>query len=245
MKKVSVSEELLKHKIKTTREEDVVISEVYNILNQDLISEKKVLNNLQHYKESFEVLNEKQLDVFDVYKEETIRDIAIAYRLKFLDSKFFKGEIPYEALLKIKDLNQRYRKELKHFKILTTDNQFRKSIPASESANILLFASTDLGNYYLIHKWGAELPWYRKISSWPMRRFETLLASIALISLILAVSLPTRLIWLPQHADYWGTYRIGAFFHILIFNLGVTAYITFAFGKNFSSNTWRNLQDFH
>lgn len=245
MKKISVSEELLKRKIKTAKEEDAVISEVYNILNQDLLSDKKVLENLNHYKQSFEVLHEKELDVFEVYKPEIIKTIAINYRLKFLDSKHYKGEIPYEAVLKIKDLNIKFKKELKHFKILGSDEAFRKHQNSDETLSLLLFAATDLGNYFLIHKWGNELPWHRKILSWPMRRFETLLASIALISLILAVSLPTRLIWLPQHADYWGTYRLGAFFHILIFNLGVTAYITFAFGKNFSSNTWQNVQDFH
>ncbi len=245
MKKVSVPDELLKKKIKTTREEDLVISEVYTILNQDLVSETKVLNNLQHYKKRFEVLNENDLDVFHVYDNKTIKSIAIEYRLKFLDSKCFKGEIPYEAVLKIKDLNARHKKELKHFKILATEDQFRQNITELKSLSLLLFAPTDLGNYYLVHKWGQELPWHRKISSWPMRRFETLFASIAIISLLLAVSLPTRLIWLPQNADYWGTYRIGAFFHILIFNMGVTAYITFAFGKNFSSNNWKQLQDFN
>lgn len=245
MKKISVSEELLKRKIKTSKEEDAVISEVYSILQQDLLSDKKVLENLHHYKQSFEVLNEKELDVFEVYKLDTIKTIAIDYRLKFLDSKHFKGEIPYEAVLKIKDLNTTFKKDLKHFKILGKNEAFKKTEKPSEASSLLLFAATDLGNYYLIHKWGNELPWHRKILSWPMRRFETLLASIALISLILAVSLPTRLIWLPQHADYWGTYRIGAFFHILIFNLGVSAYITFTFGKNFSANTWQNVQDFH
>jgi hypothetical protein len=245
MKKISVSEELLKRKIKTSKEEDAVISEVYSILQQDLLSDKKVLENLHHYKQSFEVLNEKQLDVFEVYKLDTIKTIAIDYRLKFLDSKYFKGEIPYEAVLKIKDLNTKFKKDLKHFKILGKNEAFQKTVKPSDASSLLLFAATDLGNHYLIHKWGHELPWHRKILSWPMRRFETLLVSIALISLILAISLPTRLIWLPQHADYWGTYRIGAFFHILIFNLGVSAYITFAFGKNFSANTWQNVNDFH
>lgn len=242
MKPVSIADELKKKKIQTIRKEDLVLNEAYRILNQDLFHEKKILNNLTLYNKSFELTNEEDDHQLDIFHIDTIKEIAINYRLKFLDSQQYKKDIPYEAILKIKHHNSIYRKDLKNFKILAPVENFRKE---QADTSLILFAPTNHGNYCLIHKWGAELKWHRKLTSWPMRKFETLLASIALISLILAISLPTRLIWLPEHADYWGTYRIGAFFHILIFNMGISAYITFAFGKNFSSHTWKNVQDFH
>ncbi len=242
MRPISISEKLLEHKIKKGKSEDLVISEVYKILNNDLFQDKKVLENLTLYNRSFELVNEEDSDVFHVFSLDNIKQIAIEYRLKFLDSQHYKREIPYEAILKIKNLNNSQGKDIKNFKILAPVENFRKD---GNDVSLLLFAPTNHGNYCLIHKWGEELKWNRKLMSWPMKKFETLLFSVALISLILAVSLPTRLIWLPQHADYWGMYRVGAFFHILIFNMGITAYISFAFGKNFSSNTWNTVQDFH
>lgn len=242
MKPVSIANELLKRKITNYKQEEQVIHEVYKILNRDLFHEKKILQNLKLYNRSFELLDEEDVDDLSLFNTDTIKEIAIQYRLKFLDSQQYKKEIPYEAILKIKDLNAKYRKDIKHFKILAPVENFRTTEPDKA---LILFAPTNHGNYFMIHQWGEDLKWHRKLSSWPMKRFETLFATVALISLILAVSLPTRLIWLPEHSDYWGTYRIGAFFHILIFNMGVTAYITFAFGKNFSSNTWNQVQDFH
>jgi hypothetical protein len=241
MKGVSLDIELRKKKNKTSKREDQVISEVYRILNRDLFHEKNILDNLKLYNKSFELIDEEDVGNSDIFHTKTIKEIAIQYRLKFIDSQHYKKEIPYEAILKIKHLNSIYKKDLKNFKILAPPSDFHKNKPDS---SLLLFAPTYHGNYHLIHKWGNELKWYRKISSWPMRKFETLFITVAIISLIIAVSMPTRLIWLPEKADYWGAYRVGAFLHILIFNMGVTAYITFTFGRNFSSSNWNNNQDF-
>jgi hypothetical protein len=62
--------------------------------------------------------------------------------------------------------------------------------------------------------------------------------------LLLDLALPTRLITLDHSANYWSGYRAAAFFHLLIFNFGVTAYLTFAFAKNFSSSVWNRYTDF-
>ncbi|MDZ4663530.1 MAG: hypothetical protein SGJ15_01510 [Bacteroidota bacterium] len=233
--------ELLKRKIKHANQEDLVINEVHKILNKDLFHEKKVLSHLQLYNRSFELMNEDDADVLSIFSLADIKQICIAYRLRFIDSQHYKKEIPYEAILKIKDLNVKHRKDLKGFKILAPIKNFRAD---GKDDELLVFAPTDNGNYYLIHKWGNGLRKSRKLINWPMRRFETLVFTVALVSAILAVSLPTRLIWLPEHADYWGMYRAGAFFHILIFNMGFTAYLAFAFSNNLSTSSWDSANDF-
>jgi len=111
-KELLIANELLKRKIKFAKHEDVVIDEVYKILNKDLFHEKKVLSNLQLYNRSFEMINEDDVDILDVFDEKSIKEIAIKYRLRFIDSQFYKKEIPYEAVLKVKDLNAKYRKDL-------------------------------------------------------------------------------------------------------------------------------------
>ena len=238
MRKISISEQLHNKRINTAKQEDKIIDEVNKILNRDLFHEKKILNHLQLYNKSFELLDEEDDHGYDVFDTKTIKDIAINYRLRFVDSQHYKKDIPYEAVLKIKHLNSAFKKDLKGFKIMATSNSFKTK---NADQSVLIFAPTNHGNYCLIHQWGSDLKWNRKATSWPMKKFETLFCTIAFVSMILAISLPTRLIWLPEHSDYWGMYRVGAFMHILIFNMGFTTYAVFAFGKNFSSSNWKRI----
>jgi hypothetical protein len=239
-KELFIANELLKRKIRHSKQDDAVIEEVYKILNKDLFHEKKVLSNLQLYNRSFEMITEEDVDILDVFDEKGIKEIAIKYRLRFIDSQFYKKEIPYEAVLKVKDLNAKYRKDLKGFKILAPIESFRAD---GKDRELLLFAPTSDGNYYLIHKWGEALDKNRKFYFWHMRRFETLICAVLMLSALIAFSLPTRLIWLPEHSPWWGMYRLGALMHIFIFNMGFTAYLTFAFSNNLSSSSWNSPND--
>jgi len=226
---------------KTRKDDENLISEAKKILKQDLFMDKKILQNLPLYRSSFEVPDEENLDASDVFTLSEIKRIAVLYRLKFLDGNLYKSEIPYEALEKIQHLNNRFRKEIKDYKVLSTYESFKK---ADSKNNALLFVKTNYDNYYLIHNWGKALKEHRKLIFLPLRNFENLVATVVLATLIITVSLPTRLITLDHHADYWSGYRAAAFFHLLIFDFGVTVYFTFAFAKNFSNTVWNRLRDF-
>jgi hypothetical protein len=235
LSRINIKEELIKVRAKTRKEEDNLIDEVHRILNMSLVHESNILNNLKFYNKTFELLDDQELEGELIFKPEEIKSICTKYRLRFLDSKYFTGEIPLDAVLKIKTLNVAYSKDLKGFKILAGARTF-----AGKKANgpALLFIPTLNGNYYLACSWGKELHWFRQLSALPMRNFETLSLTIAFVTLIITLLLPTRLITLDKDATYWCGYRIATFFHILIFNSGVTAYFTFAFNKNFSGSNW-------
>lgn len=218
-----------------------MIQEVNRILHQDLYSEKNILSNLRNYNALFELVNEEEVDKTLVFKSSQIKEVAVKNRLKFLDSQSYKFEIPYEAVLKIEHLNLTQHKNLNGFKILSTSDFFKKEGITDSAA---LFAPTHLGNYYLIHQWGEDLKWNRKLLNWPLRNIENLFVSIVVATLIITLCLPTYLITLDRTATYWCGYRIGVFFHLLIFNLGVTTYIAFAFTKNLSSSIWNSDKDF-
>ncbi|MDO9000166.1 MAG: hypothetical protein Q7W45_10405 [Bacteroidota bacterium] len=241
MKDVNLNNELLKLKHKTRSKEDDLLQEANRILTQDLFSEKKILNNLKHYNNSFEIIDEEDVPSELIFKISEIKKIALNYRLKFIDSQYFKSEIPYEAILKIKDINSNYRKDIKGFKILGPIGSFKKG---ENLKNTILFAPTNYGNYYLIHNWGTPLKWHRKITSWPLKNFDNLFLSVIMYTLIITLSIPTPLITLDSTATYWSGYRAAAFMHLLIFHLGVTAYITFTFAKNLSSIAWNHFKDF-
>ena len=47
-----------------------------------------------------------------------IKSICIKHRLRFLESKLFKGDIPQEAILQIKRLEEKQGSEFKAFKVI-------------------------------------------------------------------------------------------------------------------------------
>jgi hypothetical protein len=238
---IDIKYELTRLRDRTHRAEDRLIDEANRILRKDLFAEKKILENLSHYNQTFEKLDEENLDEELVFTVSEIRQVAVTCRLKFLESKLFKPEIPYEAVLKIKKLNDEFHKDIKEFKILAPHECFMER---NVSLDAMIFAETNSGNYYLVHRWGRPLKWHRKLKYLPLRSFETLVVTLLVTTFIITMSLPTALITLDHKAGYWSGYRAAAFFHLLIFNFGVTAYITFAFAKNFSSSVWNRYKDF-
>ncbi len=240
-KRVDIEQELVKQRNKARQGENQLVFEASRILKQDLFSESNILGNLKEYNRISEVVNEEDVDSSLVFTTAEIKKLAIRFRLKFLESKIYKPEIPYEAVLKIKYHNDTFRKELKTFRILSSPQSFVKR--ESQDAT-LLFVKTNYDNYYLLHRWGNTIGRTRQAKFWPLRHFENLFITVLLFTLIVTLSLPTHLISLDPKAVYWSGYRAAAFFHLLIFNMGVTAYFTFAFSQNFSSSIWNSERDF-
>jgi hypothetical protein len=240
-KEVDIKRQLAQSREKNRKGGEMLLNEAQRILQQDLFTEEKILANLKQYNRAHEVLDEEALDDNLIFTLAEIKQVCVLYRLKFLESKVFKPEIPYEAVLRIKGLNEQFAKSIKEFRMLAMPESFAKQQAGGDA---LLFAKTNYGNYYLIHRWGKALPWHRKINYWPLRYFENLFLTVIAFTLILTLSLPIGLITLDPKADYWSGYRAAAFFHLLIFNMGVTAYVTFSFSKNFSSSIWNRERDF-
>ena len=238
---MNVEEQLLYQRDKLRNTEEFLLSEANRILKQDLFAEKNILENLKQYNKSVEVINEEDITQDSIFSLSEIKQTAVIYRLKFLESKLYKPEIPYEAILKIKYLDETFYKNLKNFYVLSAPKSF---IDKRNKDETLLFVKTNYDNYALVYHWGKKINNKRKLKFWPMRSFENLFSTVIVITLILTLSLPTFVITLDVKATYWSGYRVAAFFHLLIFNLGVTAFITFAFSKNFSSSIWNSEKDF-
>jgi len=211
------------------------LQEAEKVLIQSRLSDKNILDNLKFYKASFEFLDEEEIPAQKIFTIQQIKAIAIKLRLRFLPSQAFEGEIPYEAVLKIKDLNNAYRKELKHFKILGTKDFFADNNSTGQS---LLFAQTLYGNYYLIHAWGSSFRQRRKLVSFPLRNFEYFMLCVLLFTLAECLVIPDRYLSTDTRATYFSMYRAAAYFHMLILNAGLLVFLMFGFHLNFSENTW-------
>ena len=215
--------------------EDKLILEAKKVLIQSRLTEKNVLDNLKFYKSSYEFLDEEEVVVQKVFSLQQIRSTAIKLRLRFLPSQAFEGEIPYEAVLKIKDLNTVHRKELKHFKILSTKSFFSNH-DSTEQA--MLFAQTLYGNYYHIHTWGKTEEKNRKLKMFPLRNFETFGLCLLVFTLIETLLISNRYLSTDWRAGYFSMYRAAAFFHMLILNAGLLVFLLFGFNCNFSEHIW-------
>ncbi|MBK9285628.1 MAG: hypothetical protein IPM51_15105 [Sphingobacteriaceae bacterium] len=235
MGKLTGIEELAKIRTKRRKKEEELLQEVNKILISEQFTKKNVLNNLKNYQKLDEVINEDAMDRNRIYKESEIKELAIKYRLKFLNTQCYKFEFPDFIIQECNDLNIKFKKNLKGLKMLCTNSFLKKE---NETDCCMLFAKTDFGNYYLIGEWGKPFSNKRKYLSWPLKSIENMFVFLMLFTLIVTLILPTNLITLDRTATYWCGYRIGIYFHLLIFFSGFAIYFTFAFSKSISSMYW-------
>jgi hypothetical protein len=235
MKKgLDIEKELAGEKSHASKEEQLLL-EAKKILIQNQLSEKNILDNLKFYKTSFEFLDEEEITSEKIFSLQQIRSTAIKLRLRFLPSQAFDGEIPYEAVLKIKNLNHTYRKELKHFKVLSSKKFFSEN---NSTEQAVLFAQTLYDNYYPIHTWGTAFAKSRKVKFFLLRNFEAFAGCLLLFTLIECLLIPNKYLSTDWRATYFSMYRAAAYFHLLILNAGLLIFLLFGFNCNFSAQIW-------
>jgi len=133
-----------------------IMDQVHRIFEQDRLRENKILHTLQRSDE--EQINAFDLDLLDsnrIFHESQIKKICIDYRLRFLDSRFFKGKYPQAAVDEIKFLENKHHISLEGFKIIAPSKMF----VLYKTDDPLLFAPIGNDYFYLIHKWGNVYPY--------------------------------------------------------------------------------------
>ncbi|MCC5916556.1 MAG: hypothetical protein JJU02_04430 [Cryomorphaceae bacterium] len=184
-------------------------------------------------------LKTENLEVANIFTEQEIQAICIKYRLRFLDAGLFKGDIPYEAISKIKSIQKSEGIALKNFKIVAPAGLFKLKFKDKDP---LLFLDLGKGYHYLIHKWGNDLHPLRGILMYPFRNFTTLFGTICGISLATAILMPSSIMAGP-YDKYVFPIRVIFFFYMLIALCGLTSLYGFSRLKNFSSVLWNSKYD--
>ena len=232
IKKTNIEERLQYLKNKQTNEQDI-LQAVHKLLVVDNHKDDLVLetlsksNDANHNDFVFDLLETER-----IYQLEQIKEICINYRLRFLDSKYFKGELPYEAILKIKSLEKKHNTKLNGFKIIAPSKLFK----LENADDPLLFAPIGNGYYYLIHKWGNDLNPFRKILMWPYKSFGNLIIATLLVSLIATGLFPEGVFSNKPNSAQAGM----IFFFIFKSIAAVVIYYGFAAGKNFNTAIWNS-----
>ncbi|MEQ8625315.1 MAG: hypothetical protein RJQ00_00240 [Vicingaceae bacterium] len=218
---IDLHHELRKGKQKAKRLD--LISEVNSILEAEKETELDIENRIINGKtESFPTDLLTSEHVFDI---EQIKALCLKYRLRFLDSKSFKGQIPTEAVLKIKALEKEYGISLEGFKIVAPKQLFQLE---DKDSDPLLFLQLPNNKFYFIHKWGGELNRFRALLAWPMKKFMNMFWFLLAFAFVFTLAIPTDSIYLFSFL----------FVHSFIATCGIACLVIFTARENFSEAEW-------
>lgn len=181
---------------------------------------------------TFASLKPELLDADRIYNIDQIREVCIDYRLRFLDSKYFKGKLPEEAISIIRALEKEHGIALKSFKIAAPSKLFK----LENADDPLLFVPISDRHFYLIHKWGRDLHPLRK---WLVLPFRNLLY---LIVLVLAVSwVATKMIPISWFTKEYHPSMFWILYLFMFKMIGtIVLFYGFALGKNFNPAIWNS-----
>lgn len=232
LKKTNIEEKLQRLKNRTSIEE-TILKDVESILKQDALKDAAILTTLKSPNQTIENnFNFELLETDKIYHIDTIKSICIDYRLRFLDTKYFKNDIPYSAISKIKALEKAHNISLGGFKIIAPSKLFK----LENADDPLLFAPIGNGYYYLVHKWGNDLNPLRKWLMLPFRNIENLALATLMVSFLVTFLVPNGLFSKQNSvSEFW------MIFFFMFKTIGaIVIYYAFASGKNFNTAIWNS-----
>ena len=208
-------------------------NQLNEILNSHIPSEIRIKETLVSQNSgTTNDFNFEYVDTSRIYHLDHIKTLCIDYRLRFLDTKYFKSKFPDEAISEIKRLEDKHQTELKGFKIIAPSKLFK----LENADDPVLFAPMGNDYFYLIHKWGNDLHPLRKFFMWFFKGFENLVLLTFLISLFLTFLVPDGL--------FGKEYSVSNFLMIFLFMFksvaAVVIFYGFALGKNFNTAIWNS-----
>ncbi len=229
---VNIHQKLIKERSRSVQQEEI-LGWVYSVLNEEKSNSVSVIERLQKSPLQRSI-NNFTIDLVDanaVFHISQIKKICIDYRLRFLDTRYFKGNYPEEVVAKIKTLEGQHETILDGFKIIAPSKLFH----LEEADDPLLFAPMGNDYYYLIHSWGKDLHPYRKIKFWSVKNVKNMAITLAVISFIL-----TSAAYPAFHKN------INFFYFFVLFMFFVKGVVGFFFfygvasGQNFSEYCWQS-----
>lgn len=218
---------------------DEVLAAFKQILADDDQQEEEILGRIFSHEGLSPQLDLRKLDPQKIYTLDQVKELCTQYRLRFLDSAYFKGEIPYEATRKVKALQKDQNQTLSAFKIMAPAPMFHLEYKDKDP---LLFVPLGENRFYLIHKWGRDLHPLRKLMVFPFRHFKALMGSLAGLCAFIVSVIPSSLLIGP-YDNHSLSIRVIFFFYLFIALGGMTLLYGFSRVKNFNSVLWNSRYD--
>ena len=229
-KNTNIERELHAFREKNQKEHEI-LEDVQRILQKNTASKATITATLNSKKTT--TANNFDFDLLEtdrIYHIDQIKQICIDYRLRFLDSRYFKGKIPEIGISKIKELENAHNIEIQGFKIMAPSKLFK----LEDKDDPLLLAPIGNDYFYLIHKWGNDLHPMRKLLVWPFKNIVNLASFVFLISYLVTLMVPNGLFSKSNSsAEFWIIY-----FFMFKCIASVVIFYGFAHGKKFNPAIW-------
>jgi len=203
-------------------------------------SKARTTQNTLSFEQLIDALDIKTQNSFDfdqlkshrIYHLDQIREVCIDYRLRFLDIKYFKNDLPESAHQAINKIETDHGTVLADFKVMAPSVLFR----LERKDDPLLFVPLGNNYYYLVHKWGNDLHPLRKLLMWPFKNIWNLLLTVLAVSFVATEITPMDLFTkTPDQASYWMLY-----FFMFKAIASIVLFYGFALGKNFNPAIWNS-----
>jgi|SRR5690554_677685 len=237
---INLENELFKIRQNNPQEElDSVLEAFKDLFRAEWESEKRITDTLQNgspnqYTPSFEKLNPDR-----IFELSDIKKLCLKYRLRFLPTKHFSAPFPAEAISAIKKIEKKLNSEISNFMIVAPSKLFKLE---DENADPLLFIPLRDNKFYLVHKWGNDLSWHRRLLAWPLKSFAKLAATISAISVVATLVMPGQI--LSESQQFFSFARIFFFIWCLLTLSALVSYLWFTLNQKFSVDAW-NCKNFN
>ncbi|NJW51423.1 hypothetical protein [Salinimicrobium oceani] len=216
------------------RKQEELLEEVRLILQGENIS-ANVLQRITASETDEATENIFRFDLLEterIFHISQIQKLCIQYRLRFLGTRYFKGEIPPEALTAVRRLEAQHETEMAGFKIMAPAAYFR----LENADDPMLFAPIGNGYYYLLHKWGTDMHPLRKLMVWPLRNLENIIIFSFFASFFLTFGVREIFFQRFQETSQF----IVLFMYTFKSFVALTFFYGISLGKNFSSGNWNS-----
>ena len=233
MKKVNLFEELLKERSKqiSTNELTSLLKNIW--VNEDSKKERITQTLKDVNNGSFNQLKFDEMETKNIFHKDTIKNICVRYRLRFLDSNLFKGDYPKNITKIISDIEKKHDTKLINFMIMAPSKLFKIKSPDDP----ILFVPIGNDYYYLIHKWGEEFNYLRKLLVLPFKNIDNLTIFSVLVSVFFAI---LGKLFIPS-------LTLSEVFILFLFLVKgfifIFFYTFFLTRKNFSESIWNSKYD--
>ena len=207
---------------------------ITNIENELQAIKNKSNKNSNIYDLNIQFFNDFDIDKLkskNIYHISDIKKICIDYRLRFLNIKYFKADIPLTAQTKLKTFKKEQKLNILDLKIMAPSKLFK----LKNADDPLLFCNLGNDYFYLIDKWGNDLSFFRKISMWPFKSLTNILFFIAFLSLLATLIIPKGIFVYDNspNTEFFITYLF-----MLKSIVAIVIFFGFSLGKNFNKAIW-------
>ena len=233
MKKVNLFEELIQERNKQISSNELT-SLLKNIWLKEDSKKERITQSLNEANNgNFNQLKLEMMETKNIFHKETIKNICIRYRLRFLDSNLFKADYPKNITTIISDIEKKHDTKLNNYMIMAPSKLFKIKSPDDP----ILFIPIGNDYFYLIHKWGEEFNYLRKLLVLPFKNIDNLTIFSVMVSVFFAflgkLIIPSLTL---SEVFILFLFLVKGFIFIFFYTFFLTR-------KNFSESIWNSKHD--